>query len=54
MTKLKKTSRTKSQDENLNAGSGQTISQPNVNDNKVTSISEIREQTSGVRTLTAR
>ncbi|MBT2556962.1 TIGR00730 family Rossman fold protein [Hymenobacter sp. ISL-91] len=51
MAKLKKESRTKTADQNLNAGSGQTIVQPNVNDNKVKTISDIREQTHGERTV---
>ena len=51
MTKLKKTSRTKVSDEALNAGSGQTIHQPDINNNKVTTISDIREQTHGERTV---
>ncbi len=49
MTKLKKTSKTKLADENLNMGSGKTIVQPNINDDKVTSISDIRESTHGER-----
>ncbi len=48
MSKLKKTSKTKLADDNLNAGSGKTIVQPNVNDNKLTSITEIREKTGTV------
>ena len=44
MSKLKKTSKTKASDETLNAGSGKTIVQPNVNDNKLTSITELRQQ----------
>ncbi|WP_078062741.1 TIGR00730 family Rossman fold protein [Solirubrum puertoriconensis] len=51
MTKLKKTSKTKLQEEAHNAGSGRIITQPDVNDNKVTSISDIREQTHGERTV---
>ncbi|RTQ47212.1 TIGR00730 family Rossman fold protein [Hymenobacter gummosus] len=50
MTKLKKTSKTKLQEEAHNVGSGQTIVQPDVNDNKATTISDIREQTHGERT----
>ncbi|GAB2962085.1 TIGR00730 family Rossman fold protein [Hymenobacter coalescens] len=50
MTKLKKSSKTKLQEEAHNAGSGQTIVQPDVNDNKVTTISDLREQTHGERT----
>ena len=48
MSKLKKTSRTKASNETLNAGSGKTIVQPNVNDNKLTSITELRQQTGGL------
>ncbi|MGI4736647.1 MAG: LOG family protein, partial [Janthinobacterium lividum] len=48
MSKLKKTSKTKSSNEALNAGSGKTIVQPNVNDNKLTSITELRQQTGGL------
>jgi len=51
MAKLKKTSRTKHQDEVLNEGSGKIIVQPNANDNKATTISDIREQTHGQRTV---
>jgi len=51
MAKLKKTSKTKLSDEALNAGSGQTIVQPDINDNKVKTISDIREQTHGERTV---
>ena len=45
MSKLKKTSKTKLADEALNSGSGKTIVQPNVNDNKLTSITELRDKT---------
>ena len=41
LTKTSKTSKTKLADETLNAGSGQTIKQPNINDNKLTTITEI-------------
>ncbi|SEU03284.1 LOG family protein [Hymenobacter actinosclerus] len=51
MSKLQKDSKTKASDQALNAGSGQTIVQPNVNDNKVKTISDIREQTHGERTV---
>jgi uncharacterized protein (TIGR00730 family) len=52
MSKLKKTSKTKLADDNLNAGSGKTIVQPNVNDNKLTSITEIREKTGNTASST--
>nr|GFC48288.1 hypothetical protein [Tanacetum cinerariifolium] len=52
MSKLKKTSKTKLSDDNLNAGSGKTIVQPNVNDNKLTSITELRQQTGAVAKTT--
>ncbi|GAB3829128.1 MULTISPECIES: TIGR00730 family Rossman fold protein [Hymenobacter] len=50
MTKLKKTSKTKLQEEAHNVGSGKTIVQPDVNDNKITTISDLREQAHGERT----
>ncbi|WP_026462179.1 TIGR00730 family Rossman fold protein [Adhaeribacter aquaticus] len=43
MTKLRKTSKTKLHEENSNVGSGETISQPDVNDNKAKSIKEARK-----------
>ena len=43
MTKLRKTSKTKLQEENTNVGSGETILQPEVNDNKAKSINEARQ-----------
>jgi uncharacterized protein (TIGR00730 family) len=50
MTKLKKSSKTKLQEEAHNVGSGQTIVQPDVNDNKAKTISDLREQEHGERT----
>ena len=47
LDKTSKTSRTKLADEMLNAGSGKTIKQPNVNDDKLTTITEMRQQQSG-------
>ena len=47
MSKLKKTSKTKLSDEALNSGSGKTIVQPNVNDNKLRSITDLREKNGG-------
>ena len=44
MSKLKKTSKTKLSDEALNGGSGKTIVQPNVNDNKLRSITDLRDK----------
>jgi len=41
MTKLRKTSKTKLHDEVANAGSGKTIIQPKINDNKATSVSDL-------------
>jgi uncharacterized protein (TIGR00730 family) len=41
MTKLRKTSKTKLSDETTNAGSGKTIIQPAVNDNKAVTITEL-------------
>src|SRR6476620_7352125 len=41
MTKLRKTSKTKLHDEVANIGSGKTIIQPTVNDNKPTTITEL-------------
>ncbi|KAA5544228.1 TIGR00730 family Rossman fold protein [Adhaeribacter rhizoryzae] len=43
MTKLRKTSKTKLQEENTNVGSGQTIIQPEVNENKAKSIKKARQ-----------
>ncbi|WP_082815360.1 LOG family protein [Pontibacter akesuensis] len=43
MTKLRKTSKTKLHDETLNTGSGQTIINPNVNENKARSVTDLRE-----------
>jgi uncharacterized protein (TIGR00730 family) len=43
MTKLRKTSKTKLHDEVQNAGSGTTIIQPNVNDDKVPSLQEAKK-----------
>jgi len=43
MTKLRKTSKTKLHEENANVGSGKTIVQPEVNDNKAKSIKEARQ-----------
>jgi uncharacterized protein (TIGR00730 family) len=43
MTKLRKTSKTKLQDEVSNVGSGQTIVQPDANDNKVSSLHEAKK-----------
>ena len=45
--KKAKTSTTKVSDDLLNAGSGKTIKQPNVNDDKLTSITEMRHQVDG-------
>src|ERR1700712_985330 len=45
--KKPKTSKTKVADDLLNAGSGKTIKQPNVNDDKLTSITEMRQTTNG-------
>ena len=45
--KKQKTSKTKVSDDLLNAGSGKTIKQPNVNDDKLTSITEMRHQVEG-------
>ena len=42
--KKPKTSKTKVSDDLLNAGSGKTIKQPNVNDDKLTTITEMRQQ----------
>ena len=47
LKKAPKTSKTKLADELQNAGSGKTIKQPNVNDDKLTSITEMREQAHG-------
>ncbi|PSR54361.1 TIGR00730 family Rossman fold protein [Adhaeribacter arboris] len=44
MTKLRKTSKTKLHEETVNEGSGQTIIQPEINDNKAKSIKEARKQ----------
>jgi hypothetical protein len=41
MTKLRKTSKTKLHDEVANVGSGKTILQPEINDNKATSVSDL-------------
>jgi hypothetical protein len=41
MTKLRKTSKTKLHDEAANMGSGKTIIQPDINDNKATTVSEL-------------
>jgi uncharacterized protein (TIGR00730 family) len=43
MTKLRKTSKTKLQEESANVGSGKTIIQPEVNDNKAKSIKQARQ-----------
>ncbi|TXK52812.1 TIGR00730 family Rossman fold protein [Pontibacter qinzhouensis] len=43
MTKLRKTSKTKLNDESLNTGSGQTILQPDANENKAKTITDLRE-----------
>lgn len=43
MTKLRKTSKTKLHEENANVGSGKTIIQPDVNDNKAKSIKQARQ-----------
>jgi len=43
MTKLRKTSKTKLHEENANVGSGKTIIQPEVNDNKAKSIKKARQ-----------
>ncbi|MGV3541251.1 MAG: TIGR00730 family Rossman fold protein [Rufibacter sp.] len=43
MTKLRKTSKTKLQDEVSNAGSGTTIIQPEANDNKASSLKEAKK-----------
>ena len=43
MTKLRKTSKTKLQEENTHLGSGETIIQPDVNENKAKSIKEARK-----------
>ncbi|QHL88456.1 TIGR00730 family Rossman fold protein [Nibribacter ruber] len=43
MTKLRKTSKTKLQDEVSNVGSGQTIVQPDANDNKASSLQEAKK-----------
>jgi len=43
MTKIRKDSETKLQDETLNIGSGQTIFNPDINENKATSITDLRE-----------
>ena len=43
MTKLRKTSKTKLHEENANVGSGKTIIQPEVNENKVKSIKVARQ-----------
>jgi len=43
MTKIRKDSKTKLQDETLNIGSGQTIFNPDINENKATSITDLRE-----------
>ncbi len=43
MTKLRKTSKTKLQDETMNTGSGQTILKPDANLNKAKSITDLRE-----------
>ena len=49
--KKPKTSTTKVADDMLNAGSGKTIKQPNVNDDKLTSITEMRQTTNGQTAL---
>jgi hypothetical protein len=49
--KKPKTSKTKIADDMLNAGSGKTIKQPNVNDDKLTSITEMRQSTHGESTM---
>ena len=49
--KKAKTSKTKVSDDMLNAGSGKTIKQPNVNDDKLTSITEMRQTTNGQTAL---
>ena len=49
--KKAKTSKTKVSDDLLNAGSGKTIKQPNVNDDKLTTITEMRQQTNGQTAL---
>ncbi|WP_299761047.1 TIGR00730 family Rossman fold protein [uncultured Pontibacter sp.] len=43
MTKLRKTSKTKLNDESLHSGSGQTILKPDVNENKARSVTDLRE-----------
>ena len=43
MTKLRKTSKTKLHDEALNTGSGQTILNPDANENKARSVTDLRE-----------
>lgn len=43
MTKLRKTSKTQLQDASSNVGSGQTIVQPNANDNKAGSLDEAKK-----------
>ncbi|WP_461490879.1 LOG family protein [Pontibacter sp. HJ8] len=43
MTKLRKTSKTKLNDESHNSGSGQTILNPDVNKNKAKTITDLRE-----------
>ncbi len=43
MTKLRKTSKTKLHDETLNSGSGQTILNPDANENKARSVTDLRE-----------
>ncbi|WP_242922413.1 TIGR00730 family Rossman fold protein [Pontibacter liquoris] len=43
MTKLRKTSKTKLNDENINTGSGQTILKPDANDHKAKTITDLRE-----------
>ena len=49
LTKNSKTSTTKLSDETMNAGSGKTIKQPNINDNKLTTITDMEQQ--GSKTL---
>ena len=49
--KKEKTSKTKVSDDLLNAGSGKTIKQPNVNDDKLTTITEMRQTTNGQTAL---
>lgn len=44
MTKLRKDSKTKLQDEVTNVGSGRTIVQPNANDNKAESLAEAKKK----------